>query len=509
MEMGAPPVGGRAASVGFRWLATLVLLLCSLTGFVSGTALASTSGKMAAPRIIGGSPAPAGSFPWLAYVYNNLGNGDAAFCSGTVVAVNLVLTAGHCGGNETTGTPYAPSNFTVVTGRLDISDTSAGQASSVRRVIVYPGWDPSTKDGDAALLQLGTVTSAPAMPLASDPGDLSLLDPGTPAVIAGWGRTDPYSESTPSQLQWAQTVVQAPAYCSQQTSNAGGSFDSSDQVCAIDAPSDNTSICNGDSGGPLLAQRSDGTWIEIGITSSSVVPAGTDECQTEDPDFFTRADAVSSWVADWAAALAPPTAITGAATNIAQTSAQLNGRMNPNGSTSTDYFEYGTTTSYGSMASAGTTNNGDTFIGMSAAADHLKPSTTYHFRLVATTANGTTYGDDETLATASLPQLPTMTKTDAKSFVHRTLTGAFRHRFKARTEFVDNCSRDSYARFTCRTTWSEGGNDFYGSVSVWYEIQKGQVVWTDHYAERWVNNQCYLYSGHRHRCKVHSSSGTY
>jgi hypothetical protein len=73
--------------------------------------------------------------------------------------------------------------------------------------------------------------------------------------------------------------------------------------------------------------------------------------------------------------------------------------MNPNGSASIDYFEYGRTTSYGSVASAGSTNDGDTYVAMSAVVDDLSPSTTYHYRLVAATANGTTYGQDETFET--------------------------------------------------------------------------------------------------------------
>src|ERR1700729_4084165 len=49
------------------------------------------------PYIVGGSPASAGSFPWLAFVTYNAGGGTGFTCSGTVVSPNVVLTAGHCG----------------------------------------------------------------------------------------------------------------------------------------------------------------------------------------------------------------------------------------------------------------------------------------------------------------------------------------------------------------------------------------------------------------------------
>ena len=60
-------------------------------------------------------------------------------------------------------------------------------------------------------------------------------------------------------------------------------------MCAIDAPTYADGTCNGDSGGPLLAQRADGTWIEIGITNS-----GAADCSTGVPNFFARADALSA-----------------------------------------------------------------------------------------------------------------------------------------------------------------------------------------------------------------------
>ena len=45
---------------------------------------------------------------------------------------------------------------------------------------------------------------------------------------------------------------------------------------------------------------------------------------------------------------ATPVAVTGSATNVTPTSATLNGTVDPNGRATTWYFEYGTSTSYGS-----------------------------------------------------------------------------------------------------------------------------------------------------------------
>src|SRR5205823_422001 len=50
--------------------------------------------------------------------------------------------------------------------------------------------------------------------------------------------------------------------------------------------------------------------------------------------------------------LVKPSVATGSATSIVDTTATLNGSVDPNGSSTTYRFEYGTTTSYGSQSPA-------------------------------------------------------------------------------------------------------------------------------------------------------------
>jgi Ca2+-binding RTX toxin-like protein len=100
-----------------------------------------------------------------------------------------------------------------------------------------------------------------------------------------------------------------------------------------------------------------------------------------------------------------PVATTGSATSIKPTSAILNGTVTPNGSTTTYQFEYGKTTAYGSKApvtpkSAG---SGTTAVAVSQSISGLDPSTTYHFRLVASSEAGISNGKDATFATPALP----------------------------------------------------------------------------------------------------------
>jgi trypsin len=269
----------------------------------AATAPAATN-KRVRTQIVGGQPAPTGSLPQLAYVQYEGPPGESHACTGTVVSSNLVLTAGHCAQDETTGDVDAASGFLVATGRLDITDASAGQVSAVSKVIPYPYYNSTTHDHDAALLELSTATKAPAIALANIDGT-SLWEPGTTVAIAGWGLTDgsdPYSE--PTQLQWATTVTQSATYCALRAVLAETPFDAGGQLCAIDASSYETSTCNGDSGGPVIADYWTPDPIEVGITAWGGSNAST-SCDTDFPDFFTRADSISTWAAGWIKTLAP------------------------------------------------------------------------------------------------------------------------------------------------------------------------------------------------------------
>ena len=302
-------------------------------------------------------------------------------------------------------TVYPAQQYEVVTGSLDWTDVATGQVSPVSRVVVYPGFLKITgsngsvyADGDAALLQLAAPTTAPAMQLASDPADSGLYASGTGAAIAGWGLTSA-GGSTPDQLQWADTVVQSSAYCAQQANDdLGATFDSFDQTCAIDAPTDAAGTCFGDSGGPLIAAGPGGSAVEIGITSWL-----HGSCDTTTRDYYTRTDVLSGWISGWIAKMSPLAVTTTPASSVMQTSAQLNGQLNPNGSASTYYFQWGTSTAYGSSSTTGSTNNGVGFFPVSLTVPGLSPGTTYHYRLVASSFNGTTYGADQTLTTAPSP----------------------------------------------------------------------------------------------------------
>jgi hypothetical protein len=111
-----------------------------------------------------------------------------------------------------------------------------------------------------------------------------------------------------------------------------------------------------------------------------------------------------------------PRIVPGSVTAISTTGATLNGSVNPEGATTTYQFEFGATASYGSKApaSAQGIGSGNLDVAVSQALTGLSPGTTYHYRLVATSAEGTTYGPDGTFKT-SPPNPPTATSGEATS----------------------------------------------------------------------------------------------
>ena len=93
-----------------------------------------------------------------------------------------------------------------------------------------------------------------------------------------------------------------------------------------------------------------------------------------------------------------PVLTTNPATNLTASSARPNGTLDPHGLSTTVYFQYGTTTSYGSRT-PNHIKTGNNYQNVFADISELTVGTTYHFRIVATNTVGTRYGTDRTFTT--------------------------------------------------------------------------------------------------------------
>ena len=95
-----------------------------------------------------------------------------------------------------------------------------------------------------------------------------------------------------------------------------------------------------------------------------------------------------------------PRVVTEAANPVSPGSATLNGTVTPGRAISDCHFDFGETLGYGrSVPCTQTVGEGETPVPVSANLTGLTPGTTYHVRLVATSANGTSYGGDQAFTT--------------------------------------------------------------------------------------------------------------
>lgn len=105
--------------------------------------------------------------------------------------------------------------------------------------------------------------------------------------------------------------------------------------------------------------------------------------------------------------VAPPSLGPASASSVGMTTATLDASVsNPDVFPGTVSFQYGTSTAYGSATASQTIPAGGTSGAYAAPLSGLAPGTLYHFRVVVTNPDGTTFGPDQQFTTASSPPAP-------------------------------------------------------------------------------------------------------
>jgi DNA-binding beta-propeller fold protein YncE len=101
------------------------------------------------------------------------------------------------------------------------------------------------------------------------------------------------------------------------------------------------------------------------------------------------------------AAAPGPRVVPESATNVQARSASVNAEINPEGTGTSYQFEYGETTKYGEIVPAAPADagSGTSLVAVNAALTGLEGGTTYHYRVVATNANGSSTSADRTFTT--------------------------------------------------------------------------------------------------------------
>jgi hypothetical protein len=113
-------------------------------------------------------------------------------------------------------------------------------------------------------------------------------------------------------------------------------------------------------------------------------------------------------------ALATATAATGPVKNVTKSSATVTGTINPNGTTTSYWFWYGTSKPYTYHTTGVTGLTGTSDISVSADLISLAPDTTYYYRISTNNIKGAVDGEDKTFKTAAITKAPVVTTSPAR-----------------------------------------------------------------------------------------------
>ena len=258
----------------------------------------STPVQGAAPRIVGGAPITISTTPWQV----NLAIRNSTMCSASIIGNSWLVTAAHCVAG------VAPSEITAFAGITNLSERSSQKALGVSGITINPSWNPTTFNGDIALLQLTTPLTFSAnvqpiaLPLTQDPATWPAA--GTAAQISGWGSTSFGGGSSDSLLAANVSILSGPN--DNNCGSYGSSFTSVDKICA-GVIGGGIDTCQGDSGGPLVVSTA------AGVVLSGLTSVGNDCALANFPGIYTRITTFLPWINQY---VPPPTSIPNPPVNV-------------------------------------------------------------------------------------------------------------------------------------------------------------------------------------------------
>ncbi|MCX5748525.1 MAG: trypsin-like serine protease [Proteobacteria bacterium] len=237
-----------------------IVLAFSLLGF---TAAATWAGPT---PIVGGTTTKAGDWPDVVAVLA----ADGA-CSGTLIAPDLVLTAGHCA---------ALSPHVVVVDTLDYGKPG-GETIDVVRSYAYPRWQETY---DVGVVELAHPAHAKPRAIARACSGRTIA---SEIRIVGFGLTDTAGAGDNSRLHQAAIAVDDPRCTEAPGCNAAIAPDGE-----FTAGGHGTDSCFGDSGGPAFAKTPSG-YAVLGVVSRGMALAGR---PCGNGGIYVRADKVVPWI---------------------------------------------------------------------------------------------------------------------------------------------------------------------------------------------------------------------
>ncbi|CAO1402112.1 unnamed protein product [Diamesa tonsa] len=206
-------------------------------------------------KIIGGKSSRRGQWPWQVAILNRF---KEAFCGGTLISPNFVLTAAHCV-RKRLFVKLAEHNLQAVDGnemefRIEIA-------------IKHPKYDKKTVDNDIALLKLPqSMERSHYIGFACLPERLQQLPVGHTCTIIGWGKRRHNDDSGTNVLHEAEV----PIISNEECKSVYYDYTITKNMFCAGHKKGRIDTCAGDSGGPILcrdSKKSNKPWTVYGITS--------------------------------------------------------------------------------------------------------------------------------------------------------------------------------------------------------------------------------------------------
>jgi hypothetical protein len=190
--------------------------------------------------------------------------------------------------------------------------------------------------------------------------------------------------------------------------------------------------------------------------SPAINAAANAVCPTTDQRGITRPQPAGGICDIGAYEATPPVAVTNAALGTTTSAAVLNGTVNPTNLATTYHFEYGTTTAYGTNTASQSAGSDYATHAESASLTGLAPNTTYHFRIVATNAIGSSVGADQVFTTSANAPLVVTGSASGVSSSAATVHGSVNPNGVATTYHFDYGTSTKYGKSTAPASAGAG-----------------------------------------------------